>query len=341
MKSGFTLIEFIIGILLFSIIGTALYNSFFVTNRVVIIADTFISKDFRSALLENQFGKDLEGAFIPEEPEQAQQAPAPAKKEEQTKANAPKKETQPKAAESKPPQPFEKTFYSINGAGESLSILSFISNNPVKTYEKATNPEPRIVRIVYRLVPQEKDSKMFTLMRQESTELDFKAFALNAPKPIRAYELANDIKNIKIEYVFPVQKQSQEGGQSQEKPDYKTVKDWDLETNKEAHKEQPKIPQFITITCELWDAQQQHESSFVFNYEIQTFAAAVIPKKSKKAAPAQAQPPATQNPTPTQPAPQPQPGQPAQPTAPQPASPTSTLADLAKISAQLLGKQEP
>ena len=63
---GFTLIELSIGLFLSSLIGTALYNAFFVTNRVVSITDNFIFDRFRASLVENQFEKDLAGIFIPE-----------------------------------------------------------------------------------------------------------------------------------------------------------------------------------------------------------------------------------------------------------------------------------
>jgi prepilin-type N-terminal cleavage/methylation domain-containing protein len=292
MKSGFTLIELSIGLLLSGIIATALYNSFFVTHRVVDIAENFITTDFRAALIENQFGKDLEGVFVPEEPDLAKTSTQEKGKETQEKK-------EPAKPEEKPAQPLEKIFYSINGPEDTLNLLTFITNNPVKIYEKATNvkPKSRIVRVVYRLVPQTDNPKAFNLMRQESNDLDFKAFDLKAAKPIRAYELAQGIKNIKLEYTFPLQKEApattkpppatnKEKPQKEEKPkpEYKTVKDWDLESKKDETKEQPKIPQFITITCELWDNQLQRDYMFKFEYEIPTFAASIMPKKAKKPA---------------------------------------------------------
>lgn len=315
MKSGFTLIELSIGLLLSGIIATALYNGFFVTHRVVDISDNFITTDFRSALIENQFGKDLEGVFVPEDPELSKttttQKEVTEKKESTTKTT---KET--KVVEEKTIKPLEKVFYSINGAQDSLSVLTFITNNPVKVYEKATNvkPKSRIVRVAYRLQPEENNPKAFSLIRQESSELDFKAFDPKSAKPIRGYELASGIKNIKLDYIFPVQKEqpteqskgsapaekSKAAPQKKEekpKPEYKTVKDWDLESKKDTTQEQTKIPQFITITCELWDTKQQRESSFTFKYEIPTFAYNILPKKPKKSpAPKEAKTETTETP---------------------------------------------
>lgn len=208
MKSGFTLIELSIGLLLSGIIATALYNGFFVTNRVVDIADNFIVADFRSALVENQLGKDLEGAFVPEESELSKTTTTQ-KETTEKKENKTIKTKETTVLEEKTIKPLEKVFYSSNGPEDSLRVLTFITNNPVKVYEKATNvkPKPRIVRVVYRLTPQENNPKSFSLIRQESSDLEFKAFEPNSAKPIRGYELASGIKNIKIEYTFPVQKE--------------------------------------------------------------------------------------------------------------------------------------
>ena len=287
MKSGFTLIELSIGLLLSSIIGTALYSGFFVTNRVVESADNFISLDFRSALIENQLDKDLAGIFVPEESDVVTTSTNKKDSQEKNKTTESKKEVKP--VEEKPVKPIDKIFYSMNGSGGSLNVLTFITNNPIKVYEKAANvkPKSRMVRIAYRLIPQEDNPKAFSLVRQESSEFDFNAFDLKSSKPIRGYELARDIKNITVEYNFPVQKSppptaKQEkplaDKQEKPKPEYKMVKTWGLEPNTE----QPKIPQFIKFICEFWDNKEQREQVITFNYEIQTFIANTMPKKPKK-----------------------------------------------------------
>ncbi len=314
MKPGFTLIELSIGILLSGIIATVLYNSFFITHRIVDIADNFIQTDFRAAIISNQFEKDLDGALIPIQPDLTKTA-TPAKTTTQPAAK--------EAAQAPPPKPIEHIFYSTNNAEGSLEMLTFLTNNPVKIYEKAKNAKakPRFVRVVYRLIPQQvpqqgKEQKSYTLLRQESNELELKAFDLKSAKPIRAYELATNIKNMKIEYSFPVQKEQaqqpakaptpptiatpekKESKEEKPKPEFKTVYSWDVESQK-APKEQPKTPQFVTVSLELWNNQQQQEKSFTFNYEIPTFLALMQPAQAQKATPAPAPTPA---PTPSTPA---------------------------------------
>lgn len=296
MKPGFTLIELTIGILLSGIIATALYNAFYVTHRVVDSSDNFIMTDFSSALLNNQLDKDFAGLFVPEEPDLIKTA-ADKKKVEENKEE-PKKEKA--TTEENPPKPIEKVFYSTQNADGSLNTLTFITNNPVKIYEKAKNvsPKPHIVRVVYRLVAHEDNPKVMSLLRQESPELDFNAFDLKSSKQIRAYSLVDNIKNIKIEYTYPLQKEEQPqkkpapkpGAQGPEKetkeekpkPEYKTVTVWDVESKKEEHNEQPKIPQFIRVICELWDNQNIREFPYTFDYEIITFVANIKSKKPRK-----------------------------------------------------------
>jgi len=290
MKQGFSLIEISIGLFLSSLIGTALYNAFFVTNRVVLIADNFIATDIRAALVENQFDKDFAGIVIPDETDLAQTAtkkkPTPGKEEK--KQSEPKPE--PKNEAGKKTKPTEKIFYAENGAEDALQLLTFITNNPIKAYEKAANvkPKSRIVRVVYRLVPDEEEPKLLSLMRQESSELDLKAFDPKSAKPIRGFELAHGVKSIKCEYLYPVKKEENQQAQKdskgkEEKPksEYKTVKVWDVDTKKDEKQEQPKIPEFIRCTCEFWDTQQREES-FTFNFQILTFNAQTASKKKQK-----------------------------------------------------------
>lgn len=305
MKSGFTLIELSIGILLSGIIITVLYNSFFITHRIVDIADNFIQTDFRAAIISNQLEKDLDSVLIPLPPDVSKTGT------QQKTANPTGKKEE--VAPEKQPKPIEHVFYSTNNPEGGLEILTFLTNNPVKVYEKAKNAKakPRFVRVVYRLVAQQaKEHKSYTLLRQESNELELKAFDLLAAKPIRAYELATNIKNVTIEYMFPVQKkQAQQPAKAtptaatskekktkseKPKPEFKTVNVWDIESQK-TPQEQPKIPQFITVSLELWNNQHQQEYKFTFKYEIPTFAALMQPPKQSKApAPAPAPTPATQ-----------------------------------------------
>lgn len=290
---GFTLIELSIGLFLSSLIGTALYNAFFVTNRVVSIADNFISIDLRASLVENQLEKDIAGVFIPEQaaPNKPQADKSKNEKKDEQEKETPEKKNEGEQKE-KEQKPLEKIFYTQNGQNDLLQMITFITNNPVKVYEKATNvtPKPRIVRVVYRLIADQENPESFKLMRQESSELDLKAFELNAAKPIRGFEIAADIKSITCEYIFPVKKEEQQANKQGEKnkkeekpkPEYKTIKNWDSDSQKDENKEQPKIPEFIRCTCNFWD-NKRNEEQFVFDFQISTFVAQTAPKKQEKA----------------------------------------------------------
>lgn len=282
-KPGVTLIELVLGIALSSIIITLLYNLFLVTTRGIDIAEPFLENDLRSALIYRQLQKELDGVFIPFQAEALQTDSA------QKKGEGPK----PQSAE----KPIDKVFYSIN-KDNSLAVLSFITNNPIRTYydpSKGT-PKPAIVRVVYRLKPTEKNG--FALIRQESPLLAFDDFAPEGPKQIRGYELANNIKNISMEYTFPVPEKKENAVRYEKRNEWR-FEEW---KQKEQEKAPPKTPKYATMTLTLWDQEHRQESIIVFNFEIPTFGTAGPP--ANQPAPA-AKPPAksdekTATPTPAE-----------------------------------------
>lgn len=266
MKPGFTLIELMIGLMLSSIIGLLLYNSFFYINRSSLIVQNYLDHDTRFNVIQNQLEKDLSGAFVPirgmiqqplekkEEPKPGQQQPPPPEKKEPVKL-------------------LEKVFYSMN-KGESLSVLTFITSNPVRVYEKAKNSSinPRMVRIVYRLMPDKQEKDSFILSRQEGQSLEFSDYEPNVAKQIPSYELASDIKSMSIEFLVPKESQK-ETKEIKEQQTFDTLKQWQIDQKEALSKKRPLIPQFVTITIILWDLQHEREYSKTFHYTIATFGA--------------------------------------------------------------------
>lgn len=240
MKVGFTVIEFIVGMLVASILLSTLLASFFNINAVLRIAQDIIDLDTRAAIVQNQLEKDLSGAFVP-----VQVAPSPAKEEKDKK------------------KPIGDIFMSKNKDGQ-LLVLTFISNNPIIVYSQKRIAKPRVVRIVYRLVPEENKKDSFKLLRQEGTELDFKAYDLKTGK-IKAYELATLLKKLTVEFKIP--KPPEKGKSDKEKIiEFESAKEWPLE-RKESDKQQG-VPNFVTITMNLWDNEQREERSGQFNITI-------------------------------------------------------------------------
>jgi prepilin-type N-terminal cleavage/methylation domain-containing protein len=256
--AGFTLMELVIGLVLSGIIAAAVYNIFFVVNRTVDVAEPYIENDMRISLIYNRLKKDLDGFFIPTQAETKQTSTAGGQQAEKQKP-----------AE----KPIDRLFYSTNKDNR-LNELSFITDNPLLVYYDPTKGTPKsaVVRVVYRLKPMGDNN--FSLMRQESSNLDMAAFDPKSTKPIREYELANNIKNISMEYAFPVQeKQGTKSTEKKQPPKYETRTEWLFEewTKKEKASAVPRVPQLVTMKLVLWNEQHNRESEFIFKFEIPTF----------------------------------------------------------------------
>jgi prepilin-type N-terminal cleavage/methylation domain-containing protein len=275
-KPGVTLIELVLALALSGMVAATLYNIFFIVTRGITIAEPMIDNVTRTSLVYNRLKKDLQGVFVPTQAD-VKATPSP-QGPQATSTGQPTKV---------PEKPLDKVMYSIN-KNNSWALLSFITNNPLLTYYDPTKgiPKPAIARVVYRL--ESKPDGSFSLMRQESPVLNFEAFESTSSKPIRGYELANNIKNISMEYAFPVQDQKQ-GGANADKAQaikFETRSEWRFdEWNKKEPGKTPRIPQRITMTMNLWDTQRQQESVFVFKFEITTFTTAAAAPRTPPSAP--------------------------------------------------------
>lgn len=264
MQRGFMLIEVLIASLISAIFGVILFAAYYQSNRVTRSIDDFIDVYSREALLQHQLERDIFGAFIPE------QAKA--------KENA-----------------IENIFVSTNKDG-TFDMLTFITNNPLTTYGGS---KPRIVRVVYRLKPDkvnDHEKNSYTLFRQESINLDLKAFKLSDTldaKSIRTYEVADGIKSFKIEHTAIVPKEDKielekkdvwhsdspptsEGSavelatasigiSSQQEKEKGDKSDFSKDS---AGKKEIALPQVVTFFITLWDLQKERERSFVISVPI-------------------------------------------------------------------------
>lgn len=292
-KFGFSLIEILISVAISGILLTALYNVLSQTNNAVTVVERISSIDESIFLLQNQLEKDLSGAFVVFERRPKKEGDKKTASGAQEKAGNSgdsgknNKSGESKAGEKK--QEYEEVamkncFYSKNGQ-DNIDTLSFLTNNPLKTFSKPTS---LIKRVTYKLVRvQERGNAVggnvaqgkiaYKLLRQESDQLDFKT-SQNA-KAI-SYELVNNIKKLNVEYIvtfFPEEKkdgaqaQSGQDGKNQsnglqtsrdsqeKKVEYKKFKVW---TDSEIKKTKRNRPDFCKFTVELWDKTKRTFKSF-------------------------------------------------------------------------------
>jgi type II secretory pathway pseudopilin PulG len=245
MKQGFVLLELLISILIAAFVSTGLLSTIFQISKLQQTVNTMSSVYGRVAILQNQMERDVMGAFVPAQVDVIQTSTL--------KADQPK--------------PIEKIFYGTS-KGERLDVLTFITSNPLEIFlgVKDAKIKPRVARVVYRLVPDEKRKNSYVLMRQEGTSnLSFDAYKIDAQGELRAFPLIDAIQSISVRYVTI--EQTKGDGATKPKRTYKKVTQWESEQKKAPpatpskpdisgtllKKEPVRLPNQLEITVVLWD----------------------------------------------------------------------------------------
>jgi prepilin-type N-terminal cleavage/methylation domain-containing protein len=267
-RSGFTLLEIILATAIAALISVMLIIMLQQMNNTLARVDRTSDIHMRASLLQNQMERDITGAFAPMD----------------FSATATTGEPKPGR-----PKKIEKIFW---GDGK-LDMLSFITNNPLQSYwgKRSGKAQPRIVRVVYRLIADIKQPQSYTLMRQEGSSLDLSAYTADNSS-IRSYTMVEGIKNIEIEYTTLIKKEQQKEEarpaqnqqapgkteekaptspeKTEEKPEEferKTVKEW-KENALNQKPPWPLVPQFVTMKVTLWDDTFKRSRPFTFEFQI-------------------------------------------------------------------------
>jgi hypothetical protein len=233
------------------------------TNRFRDRIDNLVSVYSRAALVQQQLNGDISALFVPlqaEAPEKAQEKPEEPRQAEPARPVAEK------------PKVLEKVFYATQ-KNNNLDQLTFITTNAMQIHWGTAigKPKPRMVRVIYRLIPDAKIAKSFILTRQEGSDLDIDNYKEGNPKAPRVYAVIDGIKEMTVEYSAPLVESSQAEEREvdsrlvgEKKLEYKTVKEWDYAKIQEQDKWLPKIPTTIRIRLVLWDALYKRSTSFIF-----------------------------------------------------------------------------
>jgi len=282
MKQGFTLIELLIATALASVISALLIAMWQQMNQVRSRVDRYADMYQRAALVCAQLERDLSGAFLPVEADMSQAGiadqAAPSEggsKKEDSKPGAQTIQKPPAPAavhRQEGPKKLEKSFWGDHGMG----LLTFVTNNIMQRYwsiklAQTTQAQPRMARVLYKLVPEARKKDSFVLMRQESPEI---YFDIMQEKGAQAYALATGIKAIRIEYVVyvkipPEKKDANSPVQQQNKEsafEKKVVKEWfKVADNKPPW---PLIPQWVLVEVDFWDTAHEHTQTFAYEFQI-------------------------------------------------------------------------
>lgn len=208
---------------------------------------------------------------------------------------ASKKEAEQKKPEAKP---LNKIFYGVNKENN-IDILSFITGNSLQAYwsKQTGKAKPRIVRVVYRLVPDKESKNSFNLSRTEGNDLKFESYKPGGTKEIKEFIMIEGIKSLSMQYVKEKKDEKDKDGSAlaqadvkdkKKKKEFSTVKEWKVDTQNEdkAKKEaQDKqlIPNAILIKGEVWDKDKRRAHPFEFKFELNPAATSLEEAKQGQA----------------------------------------------------------
>lgn len=283
LRKGFTILEVVFGLLISSMIALILFQSLTQTNGILARVTALTSLERRVMLLQQQFESDFSGIFAPQlaerDDEQEGEKESVSKKEEKKKKDGELQEEQSTGF---------RTFTFESDERGLVKILSFVTTNPLSVYQQSS---PRAVRVAYRVVSDPENEGKLLLIRQESAEeLSLKKFEQATNKatiktdqtPIRSYEIARDIENIKFDFFVekrqkpePEKKHSESESladkkdekQEEEKPRaYFTLDEWKRLSEDEKKKyETPELPAYCTLKLFLNDDRKKiHSFDFLF-----------------------------------------------------------------------------
>ena len=296
MQKGFSLVEVMFGILISSMIALILFQSLSQTNEVLSRVASVSGMERRVALMQQQFETDFSGMFPPnitekDDDDEVNKDGSPSKMSEDGGVAGKKKE------EKKPDASEENNFKTFTFESDErgfVKILSFVTTNPLSVYMQ---PSPRAVRVAYRVVADPENQGKLLLLRQESEELSLKKFEAatrketikSGQKPIRNYEIARDIENIKFEFFVekiekpdsakastdratggPTDKDRSplaKASQDEEKPRlFMLIDEWKKLSDDEKKKyETPEIPAFCSLKIFMNDDRKRiHTFEFLF-----------------------------------------------------------------------------
>lgn len=243
MKPGFTLIELLIAMVVSSMLALVLYGALWQISRQSGWFNDRVSVGMRSAIALHQLERDISGAFVPlselsEVPSADKKKSPSAKASDSAKASTDRSEDRGKDER----EPLKQIFYSEN-KNDHLSMLTCVTSNPLPDPKSKT---PRIVRVMYRVEPEDKSKKSFKLVRQEAVDLDPKAI-----KKIPQDTLITGIQTITVSYLV-VDKQDGEIEQ-------KTFKEW---LGKDEVQQEKILPHSAIITLTLWARDKKRTKEF-------------------------------------------------------------------------------
>ncbi len=268
-SAGFTLLEIIIAIALSSLIALVLYTTFWQTQKTVKGIQALVAADMTQASLYYQLERDIMGFFLPS------RAIKKVPKHTTSLASPTQEILQDKEKQEVSSPPITHVLYSAQER-DMLNLLTFISTSSLPVFVDPRQQESPIyaVRITYRLRKDPYNNHLYILTRHESTDLTFKVSP--EPQKMRAseYEIARNIRTVRITYWFKEHNKSNTSSKA-----YTAVHTWSVDEQLQ-RKQEPLFPEFMKF--EITFSQDGKEYSTYFLYKIPVMAPAFVKETSKE-----------------------------------------------------------
>jgi type II secretory pathway component PulJ len=273
-KSGFSLVEILVGLLLSSIIGTVLLNTFFQSVRTLRMVDESAELDTGMAVVLNQMERDFAGALVPVY-EQEQKKEATEEKEKEKTPEPGKEGAKEGAKKEKAEKKEKKPTFIAKTKNKQLDYVTFLTINPQSRYGAPLPniaPKPFLVRVMYKLRENPEHKGAFVLLRQESTNLDVASFAKKNEKRPHEVTVSDAVHECLMEFTY---REEKEDGKLQ------TVQEWGAQKAEAQKKEEeiPPLPIMVKLTLTLWDARFEVKRSI--EYLLPIYAVYVEPQKQE------------------------------------------------------------
>ncbi len=201
---GFSLLEIIMGIALFSMIGAMLFQSMSQIMKTLKTVNFITSGDMRGSVIATVLERDLGGSCIPLvkiiEEDHANKSGAQ-KKPEQAESKSDKNsddKSDNKKSKKKTTKTVPAGFVYEHDLQGNLSLFTFISVNPAAEYNTI---KPRPIRVIYRLLEDKEMPGTFVLKRQEIADyMNESLIDQEGSGKIRAVVIISGIKKCVFEF---------------------------------------------------------------------------------------------------------------------------------------------
>ncbi len=246
LKSGFTAIEFVIGIMISAMMLTATLTIYNQISKSCSKVQNITSQDLAIIILQKRISDDLLGL-----------CPLWFTKEHI------KDTTQAKSDNQQIPNTKNNNYFYAQTKDEQLDFMTFVSTNTLSAYPTA---EHHIARIVYVLKKDAAKENLFLLQRKEEAQIS-NEFNIEKIKEGKFYTVIKNIKKCILEYGFIEQPDEKEEKNNSKEFKITWVKQWSEKEEKEKKDKKnkiPDVPEVVKLTVTLQEFEDKPETMHTF-----------------------------------------------------------------------------